>query len=417
MRDGIIAETKNSRVMKADIPETYEELKTLLAGSGLSLDLLMNEQGWQQLPTYLNKANLLTGPTEEAIWEDAQNRTVNEALKTLADVAYGRVATLNVTVTEPDGTPIPDVALQLDAEPIIGTSSMTGADGKLKISTNSGTHTLYAIYPVGYTQEIESKEVIITAGAASVTLASASRKAESTIFTITETKAFYIARFLSPIQLDLRGGGGSGCAIKISESGEATCQGGAGGYVTQVASIDIAGKLIRVYVGAGGASSIATGSTGTTSNPKKISVPGSSGGNTSITIDNQAYTASGGRGGRESTAQNTAGGANGGSGTGLTTNMGGAGRYLFDDSSTTRKGGGGGGAYLKPSQESDAGGRAGAGGGTAGATNNTSSRYPSSGDATFSGGSGGCALNSYTTSYSATSGKGGDGFVAFRKAA
>ena len=153
MRDGIISEQMKSRLIKAGLPATYEELVALAADTGIPADILFNEEGWRQLPTYLIKANLLSDATEIAIWENAKNRTVNDALKMLADVAYGRVATLTLTVTETDGTPIPDVTVSLDSAPTVGEDPITGTDGKIKLDTNAGEHTVYLVYPLGYSSE------------------------------------------------------------------------------------------------------------------------------------------------------------------------------------------------------------------------------------------------------------------------
>ena len=77
MTDGIINETKNSRLMKADLPATYDQMRTLAATGGLPFDLLINLPGWLQIPTWLNKANLLAAATAAKF---GGVQTVNEAL-------------------------------------------------------------------------------------------------------------------------------------------------------------------------------------------------------------------------------------------------------------------------------------------------------------------------------------------------
>lgn len=91
MKDGIIGSNKNSRLLKAVLPSTYEALVALASSSGVPLDLLMNEAGWQQLPTYLNKGNLLSDGTETAIWGNAADRTVDAALNKLASKVAGMI--------------------------------------------------------------------------------------------------------------------------------------------------------------------------------------------------------------------------------------------------------------------------------------------------------------------------------------
>ena len=191
MRDGIISEQMKSRLIKAGLPATYEELVALAADTGIPADILFNEEGWQQLPTYLSKANLLSDATEVAIWETAQNRTVNDALKMLADVAYGRVASLTLTIKDTAGNPIPDVTVRLDSAPTVGEDPITGTDGKIKLDTNAGEHTVYLVYPLGYSAETGSTTVQVT-GNTATTVASVSRKAESTVFNLSEAKVFYI---------------------------------------------------------------------------------------------------------------------------------------------------------------------------------------------------------------------------------
>ena len=63
MIDGIIKADGTSRLMRANLPATYEEFKAQAAAGKLPLDVLFNAEGWSQFPTFLNKANLLKDPT------------------------------------------------------------------------------------------------------------------------------------------------------------------------------------------------------------------------------------------------------------------------------------------------------------------------------------------------------------------
>ena len=432
MRDGIISEQMKSRLIKAGLPATYEELVALAANTGIPADILFNEDGWRQLPTYLSKANLLSDATEIAIWENAKNRTVNDALKMLADVAYGRVASLTLTIKDTAGNPIPDVTVRLDSAPTVGEDPITGTDGKIKLDTNAGEHTVYLVYPLGYSAETESKTVQVT-GNTATTVASVSRQADTKVFTLSEAKSFYIARFLSPVQFDIRGGGGSGAVIAArwtssTSSANLTkkAAGAAGGYVTLTDAVDVSGKLIRVIPGSGGAP--ATISSVPTAGGYKTA-DGNRGGTTTVYVGDQLFTAIGGVGGvLNGENLNTDGGAYGGAGTyynpsfGGTPNIGEDGRCLFDDSKQARKGGGGGGAYVSYEVSSDDDslvreGEGGAGGGTSGrASASSTSSAVSSEDATTAGGSGSVVYYMGTRSGPISSGKGGPGFVAFRKA-
>ena len=63
MRDGIIKADGTSRLVRANLPATYEEFRAQAAAGTLPLDVLFNEAGWSQQPTFLNKANLLQDET------------------------------------------------------------------------------------------------------------------------------------------------------------------------------------------------------------------------------------------------------------------------------------------------------------------------------------------------------------------
>lgn len=416
MTNGEISNEMKSRLIRANLPATYEELVALAAGVGIPADILLSEEGWLQLPTYLNKANLLDDVTEEAIWGDAADRTVNAALKMLADVAYGRVATLNLTIKDTTGAAIPDVTVKLDSAAVVGTDPRTDENGEITISTNGGQHTIYLIYPMGYTVESTTQAVEIS-GVRDLEIKNVARSSES-YFTISTSKNFYIARYLSPVQLDIRGGAGGGaCRVATSMSSGETfnCQGGAGGYQNVQTAVDVAGKLIRAIIGAGGKGKKTTGSANSA---------GSRGGTTTVYIGDITHTAKGGAGGGFSTGQNTDGGAPGGWGnrggaTGDSIN-GGDGPRLFNDSSLPRKGAGGGGAYFywKGNSAGDYqqySGDGGKGGGTDGVANYIGSGNILADDATNASGGGACAVRN-DRSGSCGSGDGGPGFVAFRKA-
>lgn len=65
MIDGIIKADGTSRLMRANLPATYEEFKAQAAAGTLPLDVLFNAGGWSQLPTFLNKNNLLRDNTAD----------------------------------------------------------------------------------------------------------------------------------------------------------------------------------------------------------------------------------------------------------------------------------------------------------------------------------------------------------------
>ena len=80
MKDGIIKENGASRLVKGTLPATYEEFAALAASAGVPVDVFFNAAGWQQLPTFLNKANLLQDFTATLLGLDpADDPTVDDA--------------------------------------------------------------------------------------------------------------------------------------------------------------------------------------------------------------------------------------------------------------------------------------------------------------------------------------------------
>ena len=63
MKDGIIKADGTSRLLRATLPESYEEFRAMAGAGTLPLDVLFNAAGWRQSPTFLNKAALLKDTT------------------------------------------------------------------------------------------------------------------------------------------------------------------------------------------------------------------------------------------------------------------------------------------------------------------------------------------------------------------
>ena len=63
MKDGIIKADGTSRLLRAILPESYEEFRAMAGAGTLPLDVLFNAAGWRQSPTFLNKAALLKDTT------------------------------------------------------------------------------------------------------------------------------------------------------------------------------------------------------------------------------------------------------------------------------------------------------------------------------------------------------------------
>ena len=99
MNDGIIKETGTSRLMRASLPATYEEFRLKAAAGTQPLDIMFNADGWTQLPTFLNTANLLKAATA-ALYGFGADATPNDVF---AEIRNYVEATLNV----PAGTEDP----------------------------------------------------------------------------------------------------------------------------------------------------------------------------------------------------------------------------------------------------------------------------------------------------------------------
>lgn len=92
MIDGIIAGTGDSRSLYGSLPSTYAEFKAAVQAGTQYVDVSYNAAGWQQEPTFLNKANLLTDAVA-ALLGLTPNATVNDAF----NAASGLISTAQTT--------------------------------------------------------------------------------------------------------------------------------------------------------------------------------------------------------------------------------------------------------------------------------------------------------------------------------
>lgn len=90
MIDGVITQTGNSRLVKANLPATYEEFKAQAAAGTLPIDLLFNAAGWSVQPTFLNKGTLLDDTTASKY--PTGTDTVNKALGAVPNITYREIA-------------------------------------------------------------------------------------------------------------------------------------------------------------------------------------------------------------------------------------------------------------------------------------------------------------------------------------
>lgn len=83
MKDGIIKGTGNSRFLKSSIAETttLQQLISMLRSGTFPVDFNgINSAGWDVVGTALNKANLLTDETAEALNMTDEDPTLDDAL-------------------------------------------------------------------------------------------------------------------------------------------------------------------------------------------------------------------------------------------------------------------------------------------------------------------------------------------------
>lgn len=122
MKDGIIKENGASRLVKGSLPATYDEFKALAASAGVPVDVLFNAAGWQQLPTFLNKANLLQDFTATLLGLDpADDPTVDDAFLNVF-LTSANAGLLKIRVYE-TGTQTPIGGVR-----ITGVTDMLGGD-------------------------------------------------------------------------------------------------------------------------------------------------------------------------------------------------------------------------------------------------------------------------------------------------
>lgn len=103
MIDGIIAGTGNSRSLYGSLPSTYAEFKAAVEAGTQYVDVSYNASGWQQEPTFLNKANLLTDAVA-ALFGLTPSATVNDAFNAVSGLIGTAQTTANGRLRGQTGT-------------------------------------------------------------------------------------------------------------------------------------------------------------------------------------------------------------------------------------------------------------------------------------------------------------------------
>lgn len=104
MTDGIIKGDGTSRLLKGSAPATYDEFRALFNGDGVPVDVIFNSEGWQILPTFLNKANLLSDEVAEQYGLDSST-VLNSVFQVLANAAILKDGNLQL----PNGGTVPGI--------------------------------------------------------------------------------------------------------------------------------------------------------------------------------------------------------------------------------------------------------------------------------------------------------------------
>lgn len=112
MKDNVLRGTGNSRYLKTSIPAgtTWNEALVMLRNGNFPIDLNgINEEGFTQVGTPLDKANMLTDALAESVGLDGNATlltflTVLANLLTLTDEATGDKYLMSMSVTD-DGFP------------------------------------------------------------------------------------------------------------------------------------------------------------------------------------------------------------------------------------------------------------------------------------------------------------------------
>lgn len=386
MKDGILKETKNSRLLKAELPATYAELVALAANAGIPADVLFNAEGWQQIPTFLSKKNLLQDSTAGLLGL-AGDPTVDDAFVALLLVST-QLGAVRAMVTV-DGTP---------AKAGIEVTGIKGLDGNAVYTDSAGIAVGFAepgeialstpVYqdlpsaPV-IQQQVQVGEIVTV----TLTIPSAAQAGTRTITATTSNIRF--SPYVTGVDVCCVGAGGGGGIRYSPDPPDSGGAGGGGGLVTN--SNDMAPDPKASYTAVIGA-----GGTGGKANGTNSPTAATSGGDSSF----MGVTAKGGTSGGAYSPGT--GNGNGGTPASLgvqATNGGdGTGRAFNDPDGDLFSGGGGG-------SPTGAGGAPYGGGAATGDSHKGYYEFGGSGSGPGGAGAGGLTSNIYSSK-----GAGGNGY-------
>lgn len=126
MRDTVLLENGKSRFLRSvsnflSLYPTYESMVAALVAGTLPVDFAgVNSAGCAQIGTSLNKANLLSDATAQALGLSSQDPTINEALAALAE-KQGAIIVSGVLQGDGQGN---ITAKTVDTAPASGSSNL-----------------------------------------------------------------------------------------------------------------------------------------------------------------------------------------------------------------------------------------------------------------------------------------------------
>lgn len=309
MIDGIIKGDGTSRRIRSvsnikELYPTYESFLEALAAGTVPVDILFYEEGWSQIPDFLNKANLFADDTATLYGDGI--RVPNDAFKLLTGLMPTGKGILSIYTTNSDGDP---VSMPIEIETTLGGRKTelyyTSENGQIFVPVEPQTCTVRIDSDFYVASKSEYSVTVETGTFKKVTIAAELKATGNKIITVSSKVA--IPKQITLLDIFVAGAGGSGAA----GSGEKTCvTGGAGGKTKTLLKQNLAGKILDISVGAGGKAVSAT--------IDSENVSGLSGGKTSISVSGVVLLeADGGNGGNVRTSTSSITSASGGSDSGL----------------------------------------------------------------------------------------------------
>ena len=247
----------------------------------------------------IDKSTLLKDSTAALYGLDA-TAVPDEVLERISRMFPANMGVLTVYIASAGGSPI-DTMIRITPAINDETEFLTLLNGRFSIFAPPGTYTVSIVDSPFITTSDSAKSVTVTAGCFAKTSFAAKWVSSGKSY-IKASRTLYVPEHLSSVDLCAIGGGGSG-GQDVNNNGRAT--GGAGGYLNNLLGTNLAGKLLNIIIGSGGALTDHL-------NAKS----GASGGTTSVSVDSASIIeAAGGAGGNHASSGNVSG-ADGGSGSG-----------------------------------------------------------------------------------------------------